>query len=100
MLICVCFFFYVYGDPRDLHVLTHSVPTRRSSDLVDIGNADYLDCMITTAMAEFGRIDVLFNNAMNVDFDSAGRDTDFLALDPEIFLTSMRTTVQIGRAHV
>src|SRR3546814_18355251 len=47
-------------------------------------------------MAEFGRIDVLFNNAMNVDFVSAGRDTDFLALDPEIFLTSMRTTVLGG----
>src|SRR3546814_21075481 len=28
-----CFFFEVYGDPRDLHVLTHSFPTRRSSDL-------------------------------------------------------------------
>src|SRR3546814_146082 len=52
--------------------------------------------MITTAMAEFRRLDVLFNNAMNVDFDSAGRDTDFLALDPEIFLRSMRTTVLGG----
>src|SRR3546814_11559465 len=28
-----CFFFYVYGDHRTLHVLTHSFPTRRSSDL-------------------------------------------------------------------
>src|SRR3546814_4542775 len=27
------FFFKVYGDHRDLHVLTHSFPTRRSSDL-------------------------------------------------------------------
>src|SRR3546814_19025758 len=26
------FFLLVYGYPRDLHVLTHSVPTRRSSD--------------------------------------------------------------------
>src|SRR3546814_8258007 len=26
-------FFYGYGDHRDLHVLTHSFPTRRSSDL-------------------------------------------------------------------
>src|SRR3546814_11174943 len=24
----------MYGDPRDLHVLTHSCPTRRSSDLL------------------------------------------------------------------
>src|SRR3546814_137705 len=27
------FFFYCYGDHRGLHVLTHSFPTRRSSDL-------------------------------------------------------------------
>src|SRR3546814_13945378 len=27
------FFYYRYGYPRDLHVLTHSFPTRRSSDL-------------------------------------------------------------------
>src|SRR3546814_18901011 len=26
--------FYIAGDHRDLHVLTHSFPTRRSSDLV------------------------------------------------------------------
>src|SRR3546814_14620436 len=38
MIICVfiLFFFYVYGDHRDLHVLTHSFPTRRSSDLVPV----------------------------------------------------------------
>src|SRR3546814_6582900 len=30
MFVC---FFYVYCDHRDLHVLTHSFPTRRSSDL-------------------------------------------------------------------
>src|SRR3546814_14321601 len=28
----LCCFFEVYGDHRDLHVLTHSFPTRRSSD--------------------------------------------------------------------
>src|SRR3546814_11855608 len=34
-LLCVVFLFlfYGYGDHRDLHVLTHSFPTRRSSDL-------------------------------------------------------------------
>src|SRR3546814_1577516 len=31
---CVVFFFKGYGDHRDLHVLTHSFPTRRSSDLL------------------------------------------------------------------
>src|SRR3546814_12749415 len=29
----LCFVFECYGDHRDLHVLTHSFPTRRSSDL-------------------------------------------------------------------
>src|SRR3546814_16777323 len=29
----MCFFCYGYGDHRNLHVLTHSFPTRRSSDL-------------------------------------------------------------------
>src|SRR3546814_17894437 len=28
-----CFYCECYGDHRDLHVLTHSFPTRRSSDL-------------------------------------------------------------------
>src|SRR3546814_11309368 len=28
------FFCYRYGDHRDLHVLTHAFPTRRSSDLL------------------------------------------------------------------
>src|SRR3546814_1716614 len=30
---CFCLFFSVHGDHRDLHLLTHSFPTRRSSDL-------------------------------------------------------------------
>src|SRR3546814_8767842 len=34
MLFVFSFFFYRYGDHRDLHVLTHSFPTRRSSYLV------------------------------------------------------------------
>src|SRR3546814_16021739 len=34
------FFFYVTGDHRDLHVLTHSYPTRRSSDLACTLDAD------------------------------------------------------------
>src|SRR3546814_18854237 len=33
--IFMVFFFYGYGDHLDLHVLTHSFPTRRSSDLAE-----------------------------------------------------------------
>src|SRR3546814_13528035 len=29
----IFFFFYIYCDHRDLHVLTHAFPPRRSSDL-------------------------------------------------------------------
>src|SRR3546814_6172692 len=35
----IVFFFQTYGDPRDLHVLTHSVPTRRASDLSQVGRS-------------------------------------------------------------
>src|SRR3546814_8261042 len=35
MISLAFFFFYVYGDHRHLHVLTHSFPTRRSSYLLD-----------------------------------------------------------------
>src|SRR3546814_18133663 len=33
-LLVVDFFFCLYGDHRDRHLLTHSFPTRRSYDLV------------------------------------------------------------------
>src|SRR3546814_9682968 len=32
------FFGECYGDHRDLHVLTHSFPTRRASDLLQLGH--------------------------------------------------------------
>src|SRR3546814_4602052 len=34
ILFYLFFFFYLFGDHRYLHVLTHSFPTRRSSDLL------------------------------------------------------------------
>src|SRR3546814_14356586 len=45
---CLIFFFYCTGDPRDLHVLTHSFPTRRSSDL---GDAPPLFLLLLGALA-------------------------------------------------
>src|SRR3546814_15348987 len=44
------FFFYCYGDHRDLHVLTHSFPTRRSADLARI--ADTAPCANPLYMAK------------------------------------------------
>lgn len=69
---------------------------RAISLAVDVGDAAQVQRMVETAQTEFGRIDVLFNNAMNVDFDRAARDVDFLELDPEIFMTSMRANVLGG----
>src|SRR3546814_18452119 len=34
LLLVISFFFELYVDHRDLHLLTHSFPTRRSSDLL------------------------------------------------------------------
>src|SRR3546814_728480 len=36
-MLCLMFFFQCYGDHRDLHLLAHSFPTRRSSDLGGVG---------------------------------------------------------------
>src|SRR3546814_16940665 len=50
---CILFFFELYGDHRDLHVLTHSFPTRRSSDLEimnDLPTATTLDIVLTAGL--------------------------------------------------
>src|SRR3546814_1847671 len=51
---CACVFFICYGAPRDLHVLTHSFPTRRSSDLCShaLGETDPKDFWGVTKDAE------------------------------------------------
>src|SRR3546814_1038263 len=45
------FFFYRYGDHLNLHVLTHSCPTRRSSDLV-LSNVALVDLFGDIAAGE------------------------------------------------
>ncbi len=60
---------------------------------VDVGNEDDLARMIATTIADFGQIDVLFNNALYTSTEHALRDTDFLAFDPEIFLANLRVNV-------
>jgi NAD(P)-dependent dehydrogenase (short-subunit alcohol dehydrogenase family) len=63
---------------------------------IDVGDEDRLRHMIATAMAEFGRIDVLFNNALFAKRDFIMRDLDFLAFDPEVFYANMRVNVLGG----
>ncbi|WP_404476511.1 SDR family NAD(P)-dependent oxidoreductase [Novosphingobium sp. BL-52-GroH] len=60
---------------------------------VDVGEESDLERMIGQTVADFGRIDVLFNNALYVNRDHAMRDMDFLAFDPEIFLANLRVNV-------
>src|SRR3546814_11879475 len=38
-MMCVVFFFYGTGEHRHLHVITHTFPTRRSSDLSQLEDA-------------------------------------------------------------
>src|SRR3546814_20548135 len=51
------FFFYEYGDPRDLPVRPHSVLTRRSSDRAegDLLDYDYQGVRVARAIIENSR---------------------------------------------
>ncbi len=60
---------------------------------VDVGEADQLAAMVDGTIEKFGRIDILFNNALFVNAEMAMRDTDFLTFDPEIFQANMRVNV-------
>jgi NAD(P)-dependent dehydrogenase (short-subunit alcohol dehydrogenase family) len=60
---------------------------------VDVGSEGDLERMIGQTIADFGRIDVLFNNALFVNQDMAMRDGDFLAFDPEIFFATFKVNV-------
>lgn len=60
---------------------------------VDVGEQGDLEKMVSQTIADFGRIDVLFNNALYVNQDHAMRDMDFLAFDPDIFLANLRVNV-------
>src|SRR3546814_17258081 len=52
--------------------------------------------MVDTTIAEYGRIDVLYNNALLVSTDLAMRDMDILKFDPEVFYATMRVNVVGG----
>jgi len=60
---------------------------------VDVAREPDLETMIARTVAEFGRIDVLFNNALYVNKEHALRDMDFLSFDPDIFLANLRVNV-------
>lgn len=63
---------------------------------VDVGEEADLRAMVDTAIGEFGRIDVLFNNAVNSNPETAARDRDFLDFDVQAFNDNMRINVLGG----
>src|SRR3546814_19428038 len=96
----VMFFFQLYVDHRDLHVLTHSCPTRRSSDLISLALLDREDA----AYAPPRWVDT-------IQFDCRGRLLPSVwairrlisRLQPDAtlsFLTRANFANEIGRAHV
>ena len=60
---------------------------------VDVGEESALKAMIDTTVERFGRIDILFNNALFVNPEMAMRDMDFLNFDPAIFQANLRVNV-------
>ncbi len=70
-----------------------SVGGRALAMTVDVGDRDQLGAMIDATIAEYGQIDVLFNNALFVNTEMAMRDMDFLTWDPEIFAANLRVNV-------
>src|ERR1700749_4735557 len=62
---------------------------RALSIAVDVADGAQVEAIIDFPHAQFGRIDVLFNNAMNIDKAASARDRDFLQMDPEVFLGAM-----------
>lgn len=60
---------------------------------VDISSQDDIRAMIDKTIAEFGRIDTLFNNALFMSPATVGKDNDFLNYDPAIFTLLMNGNV-------
>lgn len=63
---------------------------------VDVGDESRLAAMIETTIAEFGRIDVLYNNALMAKADVVARDNDLLAYDKDVFNQIMNVNVLGG----
>lgn len=79
--------------------VAHAIETgggRAMAMAVDVGDEDQLATMISRTVDAFGRIDVLFNNALFVNEAFAMRDMDFLSFDPEVFFANLRVNVLGG----
>src|SRR3546814_14912134 len=68
----ICFF-NGYGDHRDLHVLTHSFPTRRSSDLLAIRSATKVTADVLAAATNLKVVGRAGIGVDNVDIPEASK---------------------------
>jgi NAD(P)-dependent dehydrogenase (short-subunit alcohol dehydrogenase family) len=69
---------------------------RAISLVVDVGDTQQVKQMIESTVASFGRIDVLFNNAVNTAAGRKKPDVDFLDFDPEVFHDVVKVNVLGG----
>src|SRR3546814_8670411 len=114
MCVVVVFFFQGLGDHRDLHVLTHSFPTRRSSDLLGLANWPAMRPSFTTGSLEakvsttaicsrtrkVSRMLLGWNSAkLSAQSPPCSRNA-FPAATCASWLFSSRASPEIGRAHV
>jgi NAD(P)-dependent dehydrogenase (short-subunit alcohol dehydrogenase family) len=63
---------------------------------VDVGEEQQLKEMVEVAIADFGQIDVLYNNALLAKPDIVARDNDLLAYDKDVFNAIMNINVLGG----
>jgi NAD(P)-dependent dehydrogenase (short-subunit alcohol dehydrogenase family) len=63
---------------------------------VDVGEEDQLKNMIAATIDKYGRIDVLYNNALMTNPGPELRDRDLLNYDPKVLYATMRVNVVGG----
>lgn len=74
----------------------HAAGGRAVAIKADVADAERNKAMIDAAIAEFGRIDILHNNAMMTAQDYVARDLDLLEFDPQAFQHFMDVNVVGG----
>src|SRR3546814_16528881 len=102
-ILCFLFLFYAYGYHRDLHVLTHSFPTRRSSDLrlhhrseIPMTRDEMMGLKPLDIIRHKTNADAFIVHRVSVDMLREG----MAVTGHKIRVTAVRVIEEIGRAHV
>src|SRR5690606_27472378 len=85
---------YANGAGRRAEDISHAGGKAKGMK-VDGGREEDLAQMVEAAMSNFGRLDVLCNDAVNKNPDTA-RDVDFLNFSEDLFQDNMRVNVLGG----